>query len=914
MLSRYSQFTRLGQGGMGIVYKATDTQLHRPVALKFVTGQFGSEEQARARFLREARMAAGLNHPAICTIYEVGEVQPGEERSLGPELTLAPGTPFIAMELIEGKALDAVLRERGRFAPSELLEIAIPIAEALAAAHAKGIVHRDLKPANVMMTLDGRPKVLDFGLAKLVESSGDVAETAAETESGDLTRRGQVLGTVAYMSPEQAQGKPVDSRSDIFSFGVMLYELAAGERPFRGDTPTSTLAKILETEPKPLGDIRGDLPGELLRIVRRCLRKKPEERFQGTNDLVVALKELKQETASGPTQGWSDAVSTAALRRRRAVLIAGSVLIVAAAIAGGAMRLARQSPKSQPESTQRQITSNPSESAVLDAAISPDGRYLAYADPTGTYLREIDAGETHQLLTHETLAVVRLAWFPDGSRLAATAAGERAGGFTAWSISVLGGAPRKLRDNAWIGGVSPDGSLISFMDFLLTDKGVAIYGIGIMGPSGENARLVVPLAKECGLSSPGNWSPDGRKFLFVRAGAVRGFQGTLEAWDRIDNRTSVILSEPKLALPGRSSAIWLPDGRIVYALIESSPMWLEASVNLWIAQVNPSATATIGEPRRLTSYAGWDAYSFSASRDGKRLAFLRQHRQPDVYVGELRADNTRLEDVQRLTVDERTDSPSGWTRDSKAIYFASTRQGTLDVFKQGVHDRAAAAVVEGPDGEENAQLSPDGSYLLYMVHPAARAAPNRIMRVPVSGGPPETVQQQTDSFGFGCPRALGATCVAAERVGDKVALFAMDPVKGMGRKIGEANSPYANWSVSPDGSRIALTEGDPNAAELTMNLRIMTIADGVKTDLHPAGLVFPESVTWSADGKGLFVTDMSSASHRLSYVDLNGHMTVIHTSASRDWWIFGCLASPDGRYLAFEEFTPESNAWLLENF
>ena len=260
MLSRYMDLVRLGHGGMGVVYRATDTQLHRPVALKFVTARFGSEDQARARFLREARMAAALNHPAICTIHEIDEVRPGEERLAGPEAPFPSGTPFIAMELIEGKTLDTLLRERGRFEIGELIDTAIPIAEALAAAHAKGIVHRDLKPANVMVTSDGRPKILDFGLAKLVDGAGRGADTVAETESADLTRRGHVLGTVAYMSPEQAQGKPVDSRSDVFSFGVMLYELAAGERPFHGDTPTSTLAKILETEPRPLGDIRSDFP------------------------------------------------------------------------------------------------------------------------------------------------------------------------------------------------------------------------------------------------------------------------------------------------------------------------------------------------------------------------------------------------------------------------------------------------------------------------------------------------------------------------------------------------------------------------------------------------------------------------------------------------------------------------------
>src|SRR5437867_8411497 len=207
MLSRYADLAVLGHGGMGAVYRATDTQLNRPVALKFVTEWFGNESQARARFVREARMAAALNHPAICTIHEIGELQPGEEVRVGSQPPIEAGTPFIAMELIEGRTLDLLLRERGRYGPDEILKVAVPVAEGLAAAHGRGIVHRDLKPSNVMVTPDGRVTILDFGLAKLVESAvGAEGDATTETESAELTRRGQVLGTVAYMSPEQAQG------------------------------------------------------------------------------------------------------------------------------------------------------------------------------------------------------------------------------------------------------------------------------------------------------------------------------------------------------------------------------------------------------------------------------------------------------------------------------------------------------------------------------------------------------------------------------------------------------------------------------------------------------------------------------------------------------------------------------------
>jgi len=303
VLSRYENFERLGAGGMGVVYRAEDTTLKRPVALKFLTQPaFGGDEYAR--FLREARTAAALNHPSICTIHEVGEVGVGEEAILGERAPLGVGTPFIAMELIEGRTLEATLKKSRPLALDELLRVAVQVAEGLAAAHAKGIVHRDLKPGNVMLTPDRRVKILDFGLAKPLgpAAEGDAVMTAAETVSAELTRDGRVLGTVAYMSPEQAMGKTVDSRSDVFSFGIMLYEMAAGHPPFRGESSTSTLAKILEAEPEPLDEKRDDLPAELLRIVRRCLHKNPDARYNDTRDLLVALSELRVETTSGPAR------------------------------------------------------------------------------------------------------------------------------------------------------------------------------------------------------------------------------------------------------------------------------------------------------------------------------------------------------------------------------------------------------------------------------------------------------------------------------------------------------------------------------------------------------------------------------------------------------------------------------------
>ena len=282
---------------MGEVWRAEDIDLHRPVALKVLTKETLARDDMRARFMREARTAAALNHPNICTIYEVGEVDE---------------IPFIAMEQIEGRGLDARLSGSESLPLNELVRIAIQIAEGLAAAHAQGIVHRDLKPGNVMLTTENQIKILDFGLAKpqapMVGGDGD--ETLAQTITAEMTQEGMILGTVSYMSPEQAEGKVVDSRSDVFSFGVLLYQMTTGQLPFRGETSTSTLAKILEGEPELPSIARQGLPADLERIIRRCLEKQPADRYNDTRDLVADLRSLQ-------TTGESPAVTPASQSGRK---------------------------------------------------------------------------------------------------------------------------------------------------------------------------------------------------------------------------------------------------------------------------------------------------------------------------------------------------------------------------------------------------------------------------------------------------------------------------------------------------------------------------------------------------------------------------------------------------------------------
>ena len=280
-LAHYKILAKLGSGGMGEVWRAEDNQLGREVAIKVLPAEMATDADRLERFKREARTVAALNHPNIVTLFSVEE---------------ADGVHFLTMELVEGKRLDEIIPASG-LGLDRLFSIAVPLGEALAVAHDKGILHRDLKPANIMVSDDERVKILDFGLAKLLQSeTPGVEATLLQTEA--LTQAGMVVGTVPYMSPEQIEGKPVDHRTDIFSLGVVFYEMATGQRPFTGESSPALMSSILKDLPRTVTEMRDDLPRHLGRIVQRCLEKDPERRFQTMKDVRNELESLSQETKS----------------------------------------------------------------------------------------------------------------------------------------------------------------------------------------------------------------------------------------------------------------------------------------------------------------------------------------------------------------------------------------------------------------------------------------------------------------------------------------------------------------------------------------------------------------------------------------------------------------------------------------
>ena len=502
-ISHYKVLTKLGEGGMGVVYKAEDTKLKRIVALKFLRAEALEDEELKIRFLREAQAAAALNHPNICTVYEIDEDN---------------GISFIAMEWVEGQSIKEKIKERP-LQLDEAFDIAIQAGRGLQTAHEKGITHRDIKSANLMLTAQGQLKVMDFGLAQLGDRS-------------QLTKTGASLGTPAYMSPEQAEGRPADRRSDIWSLGVVLYEMVSGQLPFKGDRQAAVAYAILNEEPEPLTALRSGVPIALDRVIDKALAKAPEERYQHVDELLVDLRELQKERQSGESRLPAGGAPARAMddkpAGRTGWYVAASAVVAALLIAGAAW-LGVFEPASQPPQEPLQVVPLTTYSGIeSQPSFSPDGAQVAFTwngdnqDNFDIYVKEIDSG-TPQRLTSSPAPEQYPAWSPDGRQIAFLRRKSSSGKFAVVLIPAIGGPEREVAEigpfprdgslpphyHAWL----PDGNALVVVDRSPSEEPFALFLLST--ETGEKRRLTSPPAESVGDSGPA-FSPDGRTLAFVR--------------------------------------------------------------------------------------------------------------------------------------------------------------------------------------------------------------------------------------------------------------------------------------------------------------------------------------------------------------------------------------------------------------
>ena len=846
MLGDYEIIAPLGAGSMGEVYRARDTRLDRDVAIKILPELVSLDRERLLRFEQEAKAAAALNHPNILGIYQMGGYL---------------GQPYLVLELLEGKTLTETIR-RGPLPFRKVIDYGIQIAMGLAAAHEKGILHRDLKPDNLFVTRDGRIKILDFGLAKLMQPKQSPANVAAT-----LTIPGMALGTIGYMSPEQVRGLPSDQRSDIFALGAILYEMATGQQTFQRPTSADTMSAILNEEAPSIAQLSPDTPGGLERVVRRCVEKDPARRFQSASDLAFALEALLDPTSPSVSGIRAIPAETKKPSRRLPALIGALAVVSLAAIA----YFSTQARVPISVSNYVQLTHDGQQKTL----IGTDGArlYLNLGEArAGSFARHglaelsVSGGELKKVPIQISVDMVPLDLSPDASDLLAIDGQGAPPKGPLWSIPVLGGSPRRLGDiiaetAAW----SPDGKTLAYTN---------LGDLYLANADGSNPHKLIGVAGDILNIS---WSPDSQKLRFDSS-ETAGSVGQQMEWE-----VSVAGNDLHRLLPGwhnppdECCGKWTPDGRY-FIFTSQSQIWALPEKSLFRSDPKPVPLTT--SPLSLSSPL--------PSRDGKKLFMVGE-----TFRGELMRYDTKahqflpfLNGISAEYVD--------FSRDGQWVTYVAYRQGTL--WRSKVDGSERLQLTYPPMYPVLPRWSPDGKNIVFFEFALSANKPARIYEIPSAGGTPRELlpddhKQQLDPNWSPDGRKI---IFAGESNDPSSAIRILDVQTHQLSTLSASEGLYSpRWS--PDGRYVSAFSQD------SKNLMLFDTKNQKWTQLASGSLSW---MNWSHDSRYLYVLDyrgqdavvrIKIADHRPEQVlDLKNFVTV-------------------GRYGAWLALTPDDSPLLLHD-
>jgi eukaryotic-like serine/threonine-protein kinase len=890
-VAHYRVVGPLGAGGMGEVYLAQDQTLERNVAIKILPPELIRNEDRVRRFVQEAKSASSLNHPNIVTIYEIGQ---DEVKSSSGETTTGP-VQYISMELVSGKTLGAKIHEE-KTDLRTLLGYLAQAAEGISKAHAAGIVHRDLKPGNIMVSDDGFAKVLDFGLAKLTEKRGDgMASATAMTEIGDQTSEGTILGSVHYMSPEQVQAKSVDHRSDIFSFGCILYEAATRRRPFIADSNIETMHKIINEKPQPIEEIDPSIPTELRRLIRRCLNKAPDQRLQSMKDVAIELREIADEydslsASATSSSGTSPMMPLMPARRSRMIpVMIGVGAIVVAAVAFGVWGLKRggNTSSTQPFESMH-MTPQTNRGDVTDCALSPDGRYLGYvAGRDGRFslhVRQVATGGDVELIPTQDGLLESPAFSPDDNYVFFLKRKPDAPSYrTLMSIPLLGGA---IQEHAFDVDsritFSPDGKQACFL------RGVPQEGLSRVfildldtGKTRELASVRQPELVSASLS----WSPDGKRIAAVISRNLPKIQSTVAMFDPTSG-------ERKDAFT-RTNAIyndmgWLRDG----SGLALAGQDLAAGINSQVFVL----TYPDAQVRRVTN--DFNAYA-AVTSGGDVIAAVRSSQLSNIFVTGI--DGGTVRSVTSSTSPEN--SPLNFTTtDGHVIYI-------------GIRDRHVAAWSVPVDGGETIPISAGNAHMINVHATSNLLFFNRletgqsmhVWRVNVDG----TDAKQITS-------GAGEFMADVSLDGSHVTYSPSDSTRGVWVVGSDGANPIllsaaalrGTGFFSPDGARVLVLELGTDAGGLIQTLgRVLPTAGGDPIATVPL-IQQAGAIAWTPDGNAVSYIDRSDPAYNVCSERI-GETAAKKVTSFTDGRILQFAWARDGKHLiVVRRIGSVTNAWV----